>query len=453
LARMGKAPNRAGGETNWPDRGDGDGAKRSVCEGDWSALEAVPAAGSGDCNTYLFAGGENTAWLGGQENDYHFLVIAPQQFKAQVGLGRFLLHLAPGPPARLCVELRGLPPAAAAAAGDGVVRFMGAGPSGGSGGGVVERVDEWPRRCRIGAVAVQLLDEWGNTVPAQAGRSSLQRQRQLPTLEAAGAMLVVGEDIRGKEPTRSWRCAETPSSTAREVMFKTVHFAADEGAIEARLIVRCALGASAGGGGGQSQAPPAAAVEELYAEVLLGLAGTNKVVRVKVTALDCAGGGWRLLAGQIPAGLVVTVETEDSAGFCGPGPTLAESLVAVCSYAPSPLAGPEVATLTGNLAIFSKPMLASSQQLQVEEHNHSAPAESSTGAADGCADMVEGGARAAVVRFEGVKTLWGPGEYTVRVRYTEKREMLLDSLLPGDVEVVSDPLQFQVRMYGEGCRN
>jgi hypothetical protein len=465
MVRKGKAMNKAGGETKGqgPNCGDGEGAQQSVLGGDWSVLEAVPAAttsttpttpntpttaaaGGGDCNTYLFAGGEAAAWLGGAENKYHFVVITQvTQAKFQVGLGRFLLHLAPGPPARLRIELRGLPPAVAAGGDggcDGVIRFMGTG-AGGGGGGVVERVDGWPRHCRIGAVAVQLLDAWGNTVPAQAGRGSLPRQP--PTLEAAGAMLVVGQ---GKEPARSWRCVDMPSSTAQEVKFTAVHFAADDNATEARLIVRCALG------GGPSQTPLAAAASELYAEMLFGLVRTNRVVRLNVNAPNGAAvGGQPLRAGEMPDTLVVTVETEDGTGFCGPGPDLVKSLVAECSYKPSPLAGNEVdalvrAAAAKELVLYHKPVLAGQQPSKVEKQQHCSAAEDFAGVAAGGTETCEGsaGLPGLAVLFEGVKGLWGPGEYLVLVKYKEQREdMLLNSLLLGDSEVASEPIRFQVR--------
>lgn len=96
------------------------------------------------------------AYLCGRESDCSFVV------KTEGGgaePARFRVHLWHGPPARLRVELRGIPAEAEAAepvgAGEGnVVRFESAAADGCDGGKTVIR--RWPRSCCIGAVAIQV---------------------------------------------------------------------------------------------------------------------------------------------------------------------------------------------------------------------------------------------------------------------------------------------------------
>jgi hypothetical protein len=394
---------------------------------------------------YLFAAGGATASLVGPalghrraECSIYTFVVNSQPPAAAPKSTRLRVLLMPGPPAQLRVELRGLTPALPAAAGD-IVRFASGGGGGGGAAVAAERVEGWPRRSVLGEVAVQLVDTWGNT-GMRAGSGSRC------SLEAHGALLSDSRQSSGAEPARSLQ-RTPPARDVGEFTFASVRFAADGAAAEARLVVRWAPdGAAAARAGAAAWA--AGGAGEVRAEVLLGLAGLNRVLRVVAADADAADGGGggerRLRAGDNPVRVAVALEMEDGAGFDGASADLLAALAAECHYAPAPTAGPEMRVLAGlgRLSLYREPTLAPRACGGLERGGGGG------GGGQGGGDCGEGGAAGAraagaAVVFEGARVIFAPGEFEVRVVYREQRAWLKDLLLPGDLEVASAPLRFQ----------
>ena len=413
--------------------------------GDWARFEAVavPAIGGGAGDrAYVFAG---NAHLYGPVGQCELLVMTETAQPPPPGVpGERSFHvlLAPGLPARLQAELSGLPPGVTVVEGakppveaTGPVRFD---------GGEV-RLRNFPRRGRIDAVSIRVVDLWNNPVrglgcgeKAQQPRSRACAARAALVSEGASLLLGPGENPRaGTAPSRRHVVSVPPASRggaaglalAHAAEFLHVRVCADSGAAETRLRVSWNLPDA-----GAAASPAAgAAAQGLCAEVVLELASTNRVVRV-VTAPAPCGISLELRAGECFSKLIATVETEDGAGFDGSRRTLHSSFEAVCSLIPAATAG-----AAGRLAAGGN--IRWVPYLDDEERDSEGGRAGGGGGAAGGAVRRPG---ATTVYFGGAEA-WIPGEYEARVRYTERRALLISTLSQGDLVVESDVLRFRVR--------